>query len=364
MRKIALLFIMAAFLHLPTLSQIEYSGIWYNLDEVNQTAEVSPSKGAKYSGNITIPSTINYNGINYNVQAIGNNAFANCNDLLSVKIPNCIISIGDRAFSSSNLETLTIGDKISFIGQDAFAGCSSLLSISIPNIDHELIVGAMTFRNCTNLKEVSIGKGLTVIEEMMFSGCSNMASISIPSSVTTIKTSAFYDCYSLSSIVLHENITTIVGNAFEKCSNLKELTIEDGNNELFFRNPYSSSNISCFSSCPLENIYIGRDLSYDDKTTLFMGLETLKSVKFGGKVKYIKNFSFSGCKNLETVDLSNSITEIGYSAFSDCNNLSYISLGDGITTIGSKAFAGCGLRYIFIPKNVKSIGNSAFSGCI
>ncbi len=355
------LFIMAVVMHLPTLSQIECSGIWYNLDEANQTAEVVSSKGVKYSGEITIPSTINYNGINYNVQAIGNNAFANCKELLSVKIPNSIISIGHRAFSGSNIETLIIGDKISFIGQAAFADCASLQSINIPNTDHELIIRDMAFANCANLKEVSIGNGLTIIDDFLFSKCSSIESISIPSSVTTIKALAFNGCYSLTSIVLHENITSVVGNAFEKCSNLKELTIEDGNNELSFENPYTLSNINCFSTCPLETIYIGRDLSYDDKTTLFKGLETLKSVKFGDKIELINNNLFYECENLETVDFSNSITDIGYGAFGVCRKLSNISLGDGITTINDAAFSGCSLQYIFIPNSVKNIGCSAFS---
>ena len=136
--------------------------------------------------------------------------------------------------------------KVTSIGGWAFSACSGLTSVTIPN--NVTNVGYSVFQGCTNLKDISIGNGLTTIEEMMFYECSSIVSINIPSSVTAIKAVAFGGCSSLTSIVLHENITTINGSAFFGCSNLKELTIEDGNNELFFTNPFISSECTCFST--------------------------------------------------------------------------------------------------------------------
>ena len=48
---------------------------------------------------LTIPSTISYEGKVYNVIRIGHHAFDQCENLTSVDIPNSIKSIGIRAFS-------------------------------------------------------------------------------------------------------------------------------------------------------------------------------------------------------------------------------------------------------------------------
>ena len=51
-----------------------------------------------YSGFLSIPATVIYNGVLYRVTSIGYRALANCKDLTSVKLPPSITSIHDGAF--------------------------------------------------------------------------------------------------------------------------------------------------------------------------------------------------------------------------------------------------------------------------
>ena len=67
---------------------IEVDGVFYNILSKIKAAEVT-YKGdaywsAKYSGDVVIPCSIDYNGESYTVISIGVHAFANCNQLSSI----------------------------------------------------------------------------------------------------------------------------------------------------------------------------------------------------------------------------------------------------------------------------------------
>lgn len=66
------------------------------------------------------------------VEIIGKSAFADCEKLTSVMLPNSLVRIETMAFfSCSCLASVTIPDSVSFIGPDAFADCSPDLVITV-----------------------------------------------------------------------------------------------------------------------------------------------------------------------------------------------------------------------------------------
>ena len=75
------------------------NGIYYNVTGSN-TVEVTykDSNYNSYSGSVTIPSSVTYNGTTYQVTAIGNGAFEYSSGLTGVTIPTSITSIGEDAF--------------------------------------------------------------------------------------------------------------------------------------------------------------------------------------------------------------------------------------------------------------------------
>ena len=86
---------------------VEVDGIYYNLISKGNVAEVT-SGGVKYSGSITIPSSINVNDVDYAVTSIGESAFQGCSGLTTVDIPNSVTSIGYYAFQfCSGLTSIT-----------------------------------------------------------------------------------------------------------------------------------------------------------------------------------------------------------------------------------------------------------------
>ena len=107
---------------------------------------------------------------------IGNSAFFGCYALVSVKLPNGLITIGNTAF----------GD------------CTSLVNVSIP--DSVTSIGTAAFNNCKSLTTIKIPDGITLIDNYAFSNCTNLANIVIPKSVQTMGYYAFSGCTGITAV--------------------------------------------------------------------------------------------------------------------------------------------------------------------
>jgi len=100
---------------------VEIGGIYYNLINERDVAEVTGDLKNKYSGSVVIPPSVVYLGTTYNVRGIGDSAFEGCSNLFSVTIPNSVTNIGQSAFSGcSSLNSITIPNSVISIGSRAF----------------------------------------------------------------------------------------------------------------------------------------------------------------------------------------------------------------------------------------------------
>lgn len=274
------------------------------------------------------------------VTTLGYESFRNCTNLKHINIPDNVTSIGWYCFSGcSNLSDVLLSNNLSTLSGGAFAGCSKLESVTVPGSIG--ILEGSVFQNCTGLRTVTLSEGLSEIGHMSFYGCTNLKSIILPSTLNKISGSTFSGCTSLESMTIPKNLATISGEAFSGCSGLKELIIEDGESELFFSNPYTTSNIVCFSDCPLEKIYIGRNIGRDKNATLFVDNKTLKDVSFGEHVTTINSSEFYGCENLSSLTFSKSINTISSNAFNGCSSLKKIVIPNNVMYIGGLAFYLC-----------------------
>ena len=211
-------------------------------------------------------------------------------------------------------------------------------------------------------------------------------------SITRIGEYVFEDCTGLTSITIPNSITSIGDAAFRGCTSLKDLHIADSEGTLFLG--YNDRNNGIFDDCPLETLYLGRDLSYDTSIygySPFHYKSTLTSATIGNSVTTIGDAAFYGCSSLTSIVIPNNVTRIGnyafrdcygltsiefnaenctsmgsdgYPVFGDCTALSTVTIGENVKNIPAYAFYDCtGLTSIVIPNSVTSIGNYAFRGC-
>lgn len=154
--------------------------------------------------------------------SIPSSAFSDCSELLSIKLPDNIISINDNAFvRCQSLREIHIPANIESIGYRAFRSCKKLATV--------------IFEKSSQLK--TIGGGYhSDIDYGAFSYCTALTSIEIPASVETIEASAFMNCSSLTTIT------------FEKGSQLK--TIGGG----YYSSSYYSNVYYYGAFCSLKNL--------------------------------------------------------------------------------------------------------------
>lgn len=171
-------------------------GLYYNLDDDNQTAEVTTNPDT-YSGDIIIPSSLEYGTLTYSVTSIGVNAFRNCNGVTNVTIPNSVTNIAKKAFQNcTSLTAVTLPEGLTRIGAYAFSA-TGVKSVTIP--EGITIIDTCLFYNCKSLESVSLPGGLTKIMLGAFEN-STLASVFIPKNVNYLGDAVFMQCYSLKSV--------------------------------------------------------------------------------------------------------------------------------------------------------------------
>ena len=164
----------------------------FALNADGKTANISLSSTIDRSDftEIVVPYECEIEGEVYKVTSIGTDAFANCNNLTSVIIPNSVISIGVYAFANcSMLKNIIIPNSVASISEYAFENCRSLTNITIPN--SIISIGEGVFYGCWNLTNIIIPNSVTTIGDYTFTGCSKLTDIFVNSNNVQVGTDVF-----------------------------------------------------------------------------------------------------------------------------------------------------------------------------
>ena len=146
---------------------------------------------------------------------------------------------------------------------------------------------------------------------------------------------------------------------------------------------YEDRKFDYFYDCPIEYLYLGRDLKYDysDETDIydlvdntwkqvkrvsapFANSTTLEEVEIGPKVTFVYNHLCHNCDKLASVVSSVGLQNIYSYAFADCDKLISLSFPASLQNIYDHAFVDCDkLTSIAFPASLQNIYDYAFADC-
>ena len=337
------------------------------------------------------------------VTGVKQKAFAGCTKLKAVTVPDSVTSIGAGAFSGcSTLESITLpfvgesknvangAGKQSFgyiFGTDSYTGGTataqenrgtgmgstqvntyyippSLKSVTVTGG----VVGYAAFENCLNLLSVTLGEGVTGIEEIAFNGCRKLTSVVILGSVKSLPKGLLTDCTSLKSLTIPS-----VGWTEKKGKDTYYYTFGylfgtkkyDGGvlvqQSYYVNEVRNTTDISYYFPKTLKSVTVtGGDVVRD----AFYNCSNLTTVTLGDHVTNIGAGAFSNCSGLKSIVIPGSVASIGNGAFQQCTELTSVTIEKGVSLIDWYAFYHCSkLTSVVIPDGVTDIGVSAFEEC-
>lgn len=398
--RFILLFVVVLLAGNAAAYDFESGGLYYNiLDADAKTVEVTNNVSqwesvVAYTGDISIPARVNYNGISYDVK-----------------------QIGEFAFYESGIESVKIAYGVESISQRAFQYCRSLKSVDFPS--SIVSIGYYAFYDCYYLNDFSIPENIKTIDSWAFGYVNNSGSsevplkIELPSTLESIGDYAFRGMSRLVYVISHiDNPFAISPTVFspsesssngvvkyDKCSaNLyvpigtkaayqsiegwtvfsgifegvpQEITLNDGLVYSYVTSDRVASVIGYSDAVDLENLTIrssvqinGERFSVKDiGPYAFVNCGSIRSVTIENGVEAIGDYAFRWCYQLETATLPSTITSLGNYCFYNSNRLSSIELPEGVQEIGRYAFAySQRLRKVVLPSSITSIGDNAFTG--
>lgn len=233
------------------------------------------------------------------------------------KMPNLhYLDLTETTVAANPYEYVTgCHTEVNRIGEKAFEGFAKLLEVKLPN--SITYVGNSAFRDCNNLRSVTLYPGIVTIDGYAFSGCGSLTTIEIPESVAGINSFVFWGCGNLMDVIMHEGLLTVGSSAFQNCNQLENLSF-----------PSTTTNIG---------------------SAAFHGCFSLKHVDLPKSLQGIERNSFTNCRSLLSIAIPSHVKYIGDDAFSYCSQLEELRIPPMLETIGNRSFNGCNtLKDIYV----------------
>lgn len=334
---LALLLMMASRLFAYDFDAICSTGqtLYYNINDDGVSVTVTyPCYGGQnnyYSGyempqgDLTIPDSVEYQGVTYAVTKIGAHAFYGCYSLGAATLPNTLVEIGSYAFHGTNTNGyghhLVIPDSVIIVGSEAFSWVSVhelTIGESVQNIGYHAF-------DCSNLKIIHYNAthcNDVVSPPFGSSRNRNINTLTIGENVVYIPAKLFYCFDDLACDVVIPNSVTRIGEQAFFDANVTSVVIGDG--------------------C----VEIGE--------WAFFNTHYLTSLKLGTGLKTIGESAFNSSGIEGDLVLPDSLEYVGYAAFYD-NNLTSVHIGPCVSFIDSQAFMCYDLQSVFIKATVPPI---------
>lgn len=324
------------------------------------------------------------------------------NGMETVKIPETVTKIGEKAFEYNNFKTIDFPDGLKTIAFHAFHG-NKLEAVDIPESATDLGGGAFSENNITSIKlpsklekipqgifsmnirleHVDIPKTVTEIGDTAFAGA-RLTSLDIPKSVTKIGRKAFH-LHHLTELTIPGSVKEIGASAFEgtfKAITLKKLVLKEGIEKIgekAFKEGYLESVVLPESLKELApDAFIGNAGTNNDHVVVLntsnpdhMELPAVGAdgsmTSADGNVYQKLVFNAKWSVDCFAYD-GTTITGLSEKGLKNLKYTTEIVLPDKnpdgkyITAIGKDAFKDLGITKVTLPKKLEKIEEGAFTG--
>lgn len=284
------------------------------------------------------------------LQRPGVSAFAECRQLIEVKLPDSLAHIPDGMFCKcSQLRQVRFGAGLESIGKDAFRKTR----LEIVDFRSVRKIGQGALAECTELREVTLPPELQEIPDELFSGCSRLRQLPVCAGVTRIGAGAF-EKTGLTQVEIGGKTQSIGAGAFQECVTLQFADL--GAAEL------TSLPDQIFRRCSaLSSVTLPAGLKAIGERA-FQYCNALAGIALPSGLETIRDEAFRGCGTLAELTLPDGLEDIGAGAFQQCEALTDIRVPDSVTRVGKKAFCETGLTSVEVCAGL-SYGQEVFSKC-
>ena len=206
---------------------------------------------------------------------------------VEIEIPEKVKVIPQSAFWNSSFTKIEFAGVPESIGKEAFANCEKLAELALP--DGVNTIGEAAFRGCTGMDRLKIGKGCTSIGKDAFKRCSSLTDVELPGSLAELDGTAFEECSAMLRLTTPIIGGKLFGACFPNSGKVENVTICDGCESIpsnYFVGQKSIKHIVIPPS--VKKIGSG----------VFMGCDSLQTVTFlGDAPAEVSSSAFKGTPN-------------------------------------------------------------------
>ncbi len=212
-----------------------YQEWYYEYEDFDGNSEIESGKAIEFYFPSKVKKVVN---IEDDVTMINDYAFYYCDNLEEIHAPS-VESVGIQAFSGTDIRVFD-ADKCEYFYESAFRNCENLEEI---NLENAWYIATAAFENCTSLKNVKINSGVGVVDgaafantaieeieiygedlwlgEAVFKNCENLRKVTLGDGIYWVAMNTFLGCDKLETVYLSKTIKAIEDNAFNECEKVK-----------------------------------------------------------------------------------------------------------------------------------------------
>lgn len=290
---------------------------------------------------ICLAENVAFEGAQYPLYKIADNAFAGNGSITLVTVPATVETIGSNAFDGVTYPII----KIKATTPPVLASKLPMLSAIVPPASVKAYKAANYWKDMT-----IIGEGKNDIE------VTTSATVDL---TEAIMTQAKITPASVTSINVHGPLTNddIINALNTNMRSCYAIDLSDAEIEALPDGAFNGKIGLLEITLPAGLKAIGNNA--------FRGCFALRNeVTIPAGVQTIGSYAFSGCRNAKfNPALPETLTAIGDYAFQNCANLYAVTLPASLQTIGEYAFYASSIQEIVLPEGLFSLGDGAFWFC-